>query len=168
MKKKFKQNNRGTTLVELMVIVAIMLVLIGSVMNLSGYLDGKQARQCSYKLEAALSEIRMETMSKSNGEKESVYFIIENRNGEIYARQMIKGTEKNDKIGQKVSIRVIDKSGASKDLEAGSSVSIYFDRSTGGLLEDAIQYTKIEVTQGLTTYIVEIEPGNGNVSCKKK
>ena len=83
------EDSRGVTIVEFLVIIAIMLIVTGSVMNLGGYLNGKQARQCAYKLEAALSEIRVETMSKSNGELESVYLSIENQEGRIYAKQVI-------------------------------------------------------------------------------
>lgn len=164
----FWKENKGTTLVELLVIIAIMVIVTGSVLNLRGYLNGKQARQCAYKLEAALSEIRMETMSKSNGEKESVYFIIENNNGEIFAKQKIKESEKSDLIGQEVTVRVIDNKGLEKELKSGGTVSIYFDRATGGLHKEADLYTVIEISQGATTYIVEIEPVTGNIECRKK
>ena len=163
-----RNKNRGTTLVELLVVIAIMTVLIGSVVNLRGYLNGKQARQCAYKLEAALSEIRMETMSKSTGEKESVYLNLENNNGDIYAKQWIKGNEKSDLIGEQVAVQVTDTKGQVKTLENGGTVSFYFDRATGGVLEEATQYIVIEISQGTSTYIVEMEPVTGNIECRKK
>ena len=162
------KDHKGITMVELMVIVAIMLVVTGSVINMGGYLNGKQARQCAYKLEAALSEIRTETISKSTGELESVYFVLENREGEIFAKQIIKGNERSDLIGEQVEVVVTDSTGISSLLESGSSAAIYFDRATGGLSEQAVQYTQIEISQGITTYVVEIEAQTGNVQCEKK
>lgn len=164
----FLKENRGATLVELLVVIAIMTILIGSVVNLGGYLNGKQARQCAYKIEAALSEIRMETLSKSTGEKESVYLDLENSNGDIYAKQWIKGTSKSDLIGEQVTIQVTDTKGQTKSLENGTAVSFYFDRATGGLLEETTQYTIIEISQGAVTYVVEMEPVTGNIECRKK
>lgn len=171
MKKKLismGKDHRGITMVELMVIVAIMLVVTGSVINLGGYLNGKQARQCAYKLEAALSEIRTETMSKSTGELESVYFVLENTGGNIYAKQIIKGNERSDLIGEQVEVLVTDSMGISSVLENGSQAYIYFDRASGGLAEQAVRYTQIEIIQGITTYIVEIEPETGRIECRKK
>ena len=67
-----------------------------------------------------------------------------------------------------MKVQVIDATGISKTLENGDKICVYFDRATGGMSKEAPQYTKIEISQGITTYVVEIEPTTGNVGCKKK
>lgn len=163
------RDNRGTSIVELLVIMAILAILVGMVANLFGYLNGKQAKQCAYKLEAALSEIRMETMSKSDGEKESVYFVLENNDGQILAKNKIKENTSSDMIGEKVIITVKDAAGATiGELSDGNAVIIYFNRATGALLEESEKYATFEINQGKVTYVVGIEPTTGRISCERK
>lgn len=163
------QDNRGMSIVELLVIIAIMAIAVGMIANLFGYMNGKQAKQCAYKLEAALSEIRMETMSKSNGEKEDVYFVLENKESQIYAARKIKDEVSKDLIGEKVIITVKDVTGnITGELTEGTAVPVYFNRATGALDKDSAGYAVFEITQGNVTYVVGIEPTTGRVSSERK
>ena len=169
MKGKFLFNeNRGTSIVELLVIMAVLAVLVGISTNLTAYLSGKQARQCAYKIEAAISEIRMETMSKSTGEKESVYLILENNGNLIYSKQMIKGKEHSDLVGEKVTLRVGDGRGTFQEVTSGEQIPIYFNRATGALLKESEPYAAFEIQQGRVIYSVTIEPVTGRVNCERK
>ena len=62
-----KNDNRGMSIIEIVIILAMMAVLLGFMTNIVGYLSGKQARECAYKIDASLAGIRMDTMSKSTG-----------------------------------------------------------------------------------------------------
>ena len=166
-KKFFLQDNSGVSIVELLVIIAIVAILSGAAVNLFGYLNGKQARQCAYKLEAAISEIRMETMSKSDGEPDSVYLEVVNEDDKIYAKRMIKGTEAKDLIGEKVSVFAIDTTGAENMISSGTYVRVFFNRATGALLKEAA-HPQFKIVQGNTTYIVAIEPTTGRISCERQ
>ncbi|MBR5596411.1 MAG: prepilin-type N-terminal cleavage/methylation domain-containing protein [Lachnospiraceae bacterium] len=166
-KEFFLQDNQGMSIVELLVIIAIVAVLTGVAVNLFGYMNGKQARQCAYKLEAAISEIRMETMSKSNGELDNVYLKIVNENDKIYAVRMIKGTEAKDVIGEKVTVIAIDTTGGESTISSGSFVPIFFNRATGALLAESM-YPKFRITQGNTNYVVEVEPTTGRITCERQ
>lgn len=165
----FFRDDRGTSIVELLVIMAIMAILVGMVANLFGYLNGKQAKECAYKLEAALSEIRMETMSKSDGEKESVFFVLENNAGRIFAKTKVNDVTSSDVIGEKVIITVKDETGITTgELSEGSAIIIYFNRATGALMEESEKYAVIEINQGNVTYVVKIEPTTGRTSCDRR
>lgn len=171
MKGKYRnwnKDHRGTSIVELLVIMAIVAVLVGMSTNLTGYLSGKQARQCAYKLEAAISEIRVETMSKSNGEKESVYLLIQNEEDMIYTKRIIRGKEQRDLVGEKVIVRMLGNNELVSDLSKGVEVPIYFNRATGALLEDSLPYSVMEIQQGRVVYLLTIEPTTGHVSCERK
>ena len=163
----YLQDNKGMSIVEILVIIAIVAVLSGVAVNLFGYMNGKQARQCAYKLEAAISEIRMETMSKSTGEPDSVYLEIINEGGSIYAKRMIKGTETKDLIGEKVSVTAYDTNAQVIQLDENQYGRVYFNRATGAL-EKVATCSKFVIIQGNTTYVVEIEPTTGRISCEKQ
>ena len=173
MKKKstYRVNfidNQGTSMIELLVVMAIMAVLVGSAVNIVGYLGGKQARQCAYKMDAMLSETRMETMSKSTGEKDSVYLTIKNDGGKIYAIQTIKGTDNCTLLGSSVKVKAVDVKGSEMELGDGTSLSVYFNRATGALYDEAGNYCKMRITQGTATYVVSIVPTTGKISYERE
>jgi prepilin-type N-terminal cleavage/methylation domain-containing protein len=59
-----KKENRGYTLVELIVVIAIMTIFVGATSISVGILSGKQAKQTRDELEAKLEAIRIQTMGK--------------------------------------------------------------------------------------------------------
>lgn len=161
-------DNSGTSIVELLAVMAIMAVMLGTATNIVGYLSGKQARQCAYKMDAILSETRMETMGKSTGEKESVYLSVKNDGGKIYAVQTMKDVQNSFLIGKNVTITATDVKGSEMELVNGTSFDIYFNRSTGALYDDAGNYCKIKITQGRVTYVVSVVPTTGKISYERE
>ena len=167
------KDNRGTSIIELLVVMAIMGIFIGTATNITGMLSGKQAKQCAYKLESALSEIRMETMSKSTGIKDSntgvldVYLTLNiNSDGEVCVERNIKGKTKEDVIGKNVTVNASKSSGSSIELAEGTDVNVYFERSTGALHEDA-EYCEFQIMQGNVIYVVKIVPATGKISYER-
>ena len=161
-------DNRGMSMIELLAVIAIMAVLLGTATNIVGYLSGKQARQCAYKMDSILTETRMETMGKSTGEKESVYLTIKNDNGKIYAVQNIKSDEKSTLIGNSVKIVAKDVKGSEMELSNGTYFNVYFNRATGALYDEAYNYCEMRISQGKHTYVVSIVPTTGKISNERE
>lgn len=161
-------DERGTSMVELIAIMAILAILLGASGNALGYLNGKEAQQCAYKTEAVLSEIRMETMSKSSGEKESVYARLQKDGDQITVIRKIWEEEKKDRIGKNVVVTVKEIGGNEWKLEDGDGVNIYFQRSTGALYDDAGNICQIKVSQGRNSFVVKIEPTTGKISYERE
>lgn len=161
------KDNHGTTIIEVIVVMAILAIFVAGTTNIVGRLRGKQANQCAYKMEAVLSEIRTETMSKSNGDKESVYLTIANEDGSIYAELKIRDDTNRHLLGKDVTVKAYPKVGAAKTLVEGSKVQVYFERSTGALYSDNNNYCKFEIKQGNVTYVVNIIPETGKISYER-
>ena len=159
-----KNDNRGMSIIEIVIILAMMAVLLGFMTNITGYLSGKQAKECAYKIDASLAGIRMDTMSKSTGGKD-VFLTIEKNNGQFYAIKNVKGTEKWEVIGgSQITVTAVDKDGNETEINDSDSVTFYFNRETGGLQKDTVWYEKIIITQGRVTYEVTIEAVTGKFS----
>lgn len=58
------RNDRGFSLVELIVVIAIMVVFTGVGVIGYGMLNGRQAKECRDELEAKLQSVRVQTMGK--------------------------------------------------------------------------------------------------------
>jgi prepilin-type N-terminal cleavage/methylation domain-containing protein len=61
-----KQNNRGFSLVELIVVISIMSILVGLVSVGAGTLSGKKAKVARDKLISSLDNVRTQTMGKES------------------------------------------------------------------------------------------------------
>lgn len=163
-----KQDNRGLSLVELIVVIALLAVISTAGVNITGYLNGKQARECAYKIDTALANVRIETMSKSTG-NDDVYLTLQKENGEFYGIFSVKGDIRKERLGSnKVSITAYDMDDIEYVLEEGREITFYFDRATGALKKDKIRYKRIQVTQGNVVYEVSIEPTTGKFSYERK
>lgn len=62
-----KKDNRGFSLVELIIIVAIMAILIGVMAANIGRISGYRAKECRTKVVSSLENGRMMTLSKARG-----------------------------------------------------------------------------------------------------
>lgn len=62
-----KDDNRGFSVIELMVIVAIMAILIGVLAANIGRISGYRAKECRTKVMSSLENGRLMTLSKSRG-----------------------------------------------------------------------------------------------------
>lgn len=159
-----KKDNRGMSIIEILVVIAMMAVLLGFMTNIVGYLTGKQARECAYKIDASLARIRMDTMSKSTGGND-VFLTIEKRDGQIWAIRNVKGEEKQEIIGgTQVKVTAYDDKGGEVEINDSGSITFYFNRETGGLQKDTVWYERIVVEQGSVAYEVSIEPVTGKFS----
>ena len=93
-------NDKGVSLVELIIIIAIMAVLSTGLISMIGILNGRAARECAQDTLSALSKVRVLTLSKSAGAPPSgkasdadVYLeIIPDSDGRI----LIKQAKKNE------------------------------------------------------------------------
>lgn len=91
-----KDDNRGFSIIELMVIVAIMAILIGVLAANIGRISGYRAKECRTKVMSSLENGRLMTLSKSRGgtylgnTKTYLVFVKNNTNGCNYCITVVE------------------------------------------------------------------------------
>ncbi|MDD6156095.1 MAG: type II secretion system protein [Lachnospiraceae bacterium] len=165
-----RQNNRGYSLVELVVVIAIMAVLTGFVVLSVSMISTKKAKQCRDELESKLEYVRTVNLSKSA----TVANIYKNAEGEyvLKLKTTVKGVETETEYP-------LDSKGCtmrySKEVTAvysdtlpevdDTGIFIEFDRSSGAIKKDASDecIRHIYVTKGNKTYGIKFYQETGKM-----
>lgn len=146
-----RKDNRGFSLVELIIVMAIMAVLGGVMFMGVGMISGKPADKCAEKLKAVIQSSRVTTMGRT-GVKLELYRAAD---GRIMSEQTTSEGTKESIIGDAdvtVEVDINDSDSLSPLGSAASPLVIEFDRSTGALKNaDKI---KIEVSRANTTRVL--------------
>lgn len=155
-KKKSVKNNSGFSLVELIIVIAIIAALISTVVLSVSMVFSANAKACSNDLQRAIADCKVTTMGKAQawlmvyrGENDRIYsqlHIMEQKEGGEVG-ELVEITEAPQKIGgNRVAVTYTDASGT-PNLElptgADAGIRIEFDRSSGSF-KDAPQMIEIQ------------------------
>lgn len=119
------QNQKGFSLVELIVVIAIMAVL-GTVGVLSfATVTGRQVTSCAKELESYIGQTRIQALSRKKAELK-----IFTRSDGVYVNLSVEG--RDIKIGRSgLQVRYTTNTGASVELSETECLVLTFDRSSG-------------------------------------
>jgi len=178
------KNNAGFSLVELVVVIAIMAVLVGVIAIGYNSITGTDARECMSDLNAYLSETKTGTLGKdyqelklyatTDGEKR-VDFVIYQYVADPAAPgavlpDMVPNISRTETIGKKsVEITCTFSDGNVIAINpAGDTVTLAFNRASGAFVAAKINDTQttayctlIQVTKGSKVYTMELIPTTG-------
>ncbi len=168
-----KTDNKGMSLVEIIVVIAILSLFIGSVSYSINWASGKAAEECAQKLAYNLKQARTMAMGKNS----TTITVKKDEVGNIITEMKLvtdtgdAATTTSTKVGNRsVSVRFDDGSSES-ELGTGGVVFV-FDRASGALktLNGAEANTaspKFTVSKGSTRRTIEIVPITGRISVGK-
>lgn len=157
-----RKDRSGFTLIELIVIIAVMSILTGVVfysINLLGYAD---TVKCANRIDNGLSSLRLNTMSRTGEYVMYLYrydgsYYICTVNGDSGAAELenpVLNEETGTKVGSsRVTISVCGQDGGYKELEAGSPVSFRYYKNSGAFKSD---WKEIKITGGGKTSTVKM------------
>lgn len=162
-----KRNNRGFSLVELIVVVAILGVCVGIVAASISAISSSQARKCAASIDAALSRCRVSAMSRAG----EVYLTLSvDGDGVVTVAQYEKNGDavteiSSDAVGSSrcgVSYQV--KGAADAAALDASGLTLSFDRDTGafdftGNAKGVL--TSITVSGGGRSYVITLDALTG-------
>lgn len=173
------KNNRGFTLIELMVVVAIVSILVGAMTYSINSVSSTRAKKFASDLNAMISQCRVDTMS---GAPSPTYLeISQDENGDYYGTLYEGGAEKaKQKLGGSgISCSFITDSIAAQSysISGNNSTALYlaFDRATGAFSkltdvkssDSALNVasgnycTSITIASGGGSYTITLVPNTG-------
>ena len=164
-----KKNNGGFSLVELIVVIAISVVLIGAATISIRSVMGVEVKQCARNIESILNKTRVTTM----GNDSAVLEIYKDASdGAYYYKTTINGVVSDpSKIGKSridVYYSMEDNYGNKTQLNGSNSIVLQFDRSSGAQKPDANNKSssRIWIQKNSTEKVITIYKETGKVICE--
>ncbi len=166
MKGQKRKKNSGFSLVELVVLLAIMGILMAGGITAFGLIFSTSAKETTSKIDSALNKTKVEAMSRASA---SVEIYKDSTDSSYYVRYTINGTTQNPiKVGSsRVNVAYVDSSGTTTTITGSNNLIISFDRASGGFkpISGTSNYCKsIIVTSGAKTYTITCERLTGKTS----
>jgi len=168
-----KRKNAGFTLIELIVVIAILGILAGAATYSIGAVSSNRAKKFAYSLDAMLSECRVDTLS---GSPSPTYLKLSYADGRFLGTLYEGGSEKSSEVFGGSGLTCTFTAGsASAAVGETQSLCLGFSRSTGAFLplEDVTNggtavngtlsgdCTLITVASGAGSYVVTLVPNTG-------
>ena len=169
------KDNRGFSLLELVIVIAILAIVATFGIAGLGYIFGTNARSCANEIYLAIGKNRITTMGK---DETSLRIYRDGASGAFFKQEWIDGTaaEEPNQVG-KSSVEVaywIKGDTTEYVLDGTTELIITFDRASGkesdlpvtvnGTSTQGVFCERIEVRGGGRTYTVNIEPATGKVT----
>lgn len=134
-----KNRNKGFSLIELIVTIAIMAIVTGAAMSIYSFIKTNRLRALSENVNDAVSDLRSTTLAKS-GDYSLV--ILYDSSKKSYIAKLSKSvkkpdgsvsvkTYKTDTIGTKGEIYCMDSAGNKYKLSDGYAINIRFNKADG-------------------------------------
>ena len=187
-----KKDNKGFSLVELIIVIAVIGILATMFISGTGYIASSAARSLSNSVKTGIGETRIKTM----GKQETVFYLFKNSSdGKYYKQYLVNNNdgwlepEPPELIGKHHPIVKYSVDGSTyTDMNAGATgLLISFDRRTGkektltisdeykndgtgalvtgsGENLNSIKCKSIMITGGGATCNIKIEPATGKVT----
>ncbi|MCH5265666.1 MAG: prepilin-type N-terminal cleavage/methylation domain-containing protein [Lachnospiraceae bacterium] len=152
-----KKNKQGFSLVELIIVIAIMAILTGLMGLGFGYLRTADSKGVAYGINSGLSDLKSRTMAKS----EAVYMHLVERDGNYYLNYTDSedALSESEGLGEKIGSSAVEVKCDGTELPAEGDVCFAIRRKDGAFTKGP---EKIEVTAtNGSKYIVYLVKSTG-------
>ena len=154
--KRYLKDNRGYSLVELIVVIALIALIVSTVFYSLIMVFSANAKSCANDIQRAIADCKVTTMGRSSAYME----LYRDTDQNVYTRMyvMSSGTyvpSEPQKVGtSRVYVAYVPKGGIETELLAGDKIEIRFDRASGGFTKDGSGniYEKLHVQGGSKNY----------------
>lgn len=174
-----KNKNAGMSLVEIVVVIAMIAILAGLSAYGVGQISGYRARECAKKISSSLSANKITALGKAKQNGKLTWKLYQDASdGCFYVDVTFDKGESSEYVEttkvSKSRVNVIAKRSDGTQVDVSSdTLEMYFNRSTGALCEvspvshaDRTDITQISVSYGTRDYNVDIVPATGKVKQK--
>ncbi|MDE6600589.1 MAG: prepilin-type N-terminal cleavage/methylation domain-containing protein [Lachnospiraceae bacterium] len=157
--KRYGKDNGGYSLVELIIVIAIIALIISTVFYSVVMVFGANAKSCANNIQRAIADCKVTTMGKSSAYMELYRDTDQNVYTKMYVWDNGSGAyvpSEPQKVGTgRVYVAYTPKGGAETELLAGDTIEIRFDRASGGFAKSASSgdiYESLHVQAGSKNY----------------
>lgn len=168
-------NNDGYSLVELVIVLAIIAVIMSTVFYSIILIFSANAKSTANDIQRAIGDCKVTTMGRSAAYME-LYRDASNEN--VYTKMYVWDNSAGDyaesdpqKVGpRRVTVAYQPKGGSRLELLPGDSIEVWFDRATGGFKADGSGnlYDIIFVEGGSKKYEITLTELTGKSEVKAK
>lgn len=161
LKQQLKENNKGISIVEIIIVVAIISILATTFMLSTSVATDKHVNSCALKISSALEQTRNLALGKQGAYIEMWH----DPNDYVYVQMYVNGQPYGGlaAVGRPgLEVKITTTGGGPVDLGSTHQV-VTFSRSNGSVT-DATPITNISVTNGRRVYDVTIDPYTGKVT----
>jgi len=161
---KFLKDNKGVSLIELVVVIAILMVLTGVTTFSYRMVSNKTVTQCAENMKISLEKNKTTVMGKKNGR---IAFYTDG-DGAIYMQEQFDYSgDFAANIGDATKIGKPEVEVYYNGTRLGTTpVVIEFTR--GGALKSGSEYLPLTIKKNNTTYSLTIDSLTGKVNLEKK
>jgi len=164
--KPFKTNNDGFSLIELIVVVAIITIIGGALFLSTTVATDKHVKSCAEKITYSLDQTRNLAMGK-----QGAYVVLSQSPGDsVYLQMYVDGKPYGELVavghsGLTVNVKYVNTHGASytNSLTSGNA-TLRFSRSNGSVVGEDYVVSEIEITNGRRTFKITVDRFTGRVS----
>ena len=160
------KNNKGFTLVELIVVILVLGVVSGITALSINLIGSSSARQCATQMDALISKSRVSSLSHT----EKIYINLYMLDGKVVGDYYENGVRLSSKelSGRRVAVSCVVGGVVSNLGNSSNPLKLSFNHSTGALnpnTADGSYYcTEINVLGGSRLYTITIAPLTGHHS----
>lgn len=167
-----KLNNKGFSLIELIIVIALMIALVAAVFASSSILDSSYGKDAESGIKSYVSMARTKSMSVAakkwylkltKEDKEYVVKLCKVTDSETEPVQEITSVIEERSIGNKVTVKFGTKD-SKKVVDASSELKMYFNSSTGKIEKVFMGNEEISMSDGIGYF--EITCGTFNLTMK--
>ena len=162
----YVNNNNGYSIIELIIVLAIIAIIISTVFYSSILVFSANAKSCANNIQRSIGDCKVTTMGKSAAYME----LYRDADQNVYTRMYVMDSggsyvpSEPQKVGtSRVYVAYTPKGDVETELLAGDKIEIRFDRASGGFEEDASGniYEKLHVQGGSKKYEIVLTKFTG-------
>lgn len=157
---RYSKDNRGYSLVELIIVIAIIALIISTVFYSVMMVFSANSKSCANNIQRAIADCKVTTMGKASAYME---LYRDGTDQNVYTRMYVMDSGSGayvpsdpQKVGtSRVYVAYTPKGGSETELTAGTKIEIRFNRASGGFAEDKVSgdiYEKLHVQGGSKKY----------------
>ncbi len=164
-----KLNNAGLSLVELVVVIAIMAVMAGGTASIVIAVNNAKTKSCAQSIYTDIARVKANTLAKQKGLTPAAEYYFKLKTGpqgEIVAEERVEESAVIEKvIGVKELTVTYSGSGASGVNVATTPAECKFDRSSGAVKSS--NFETIKVAGARAEYEITLYPATGKVKMER-